>query len=581
MRTTPKTLTHFVNKSRQLYSLPAVAMEVLELTKQPEVDVRALKACIENDPALTSKVLRVVNSSLFGLASEVSNLQQAISLLGLKPLKLLVLGFSLADTSFSRLTSDVMGRYWRYSLTKAIAAREISQQVWRLPGDEPFIAALLQDIGMLVLIQELGFPYTRFADKVCGSRGDLIAMEIESLGFDHTLLTSRLLEKWSFPKSLCEAVIADRRPGEVYDLSPSQTALCQIVQLARLLADLLVFGRQDILPQLVSAGASEHQLDVQQLVDLACDLQGKVRQLAELLSLQLPAEIDYRDVLAQAQSQLADVAEQSAGQLLGERTAGKHHQTRDAKHHDAQTAWDETRELTRVMDKFLERPDRPDSSEPNQHAAHADLSFADTRSAYQSPSVAPRAAAVRGAPRGADLATASVAERGATHTAASEAVELPDAVLQRLRAAVTHCRQAHIALSLALVEIDRWQDLRRRFGTIQSQLVMRRLHESLAAADVSQCEIIQVGEAQFAILLPGCDRQTAVQLGQHLVRTADELLAPICVADGTPHSLSVGVATVPLPAKNFAAAELAVPALRCLAAAQRTGGNALKSIGVY
>ncbi|MCH8042607.1 MAG: HDOD domain-containing protein, partial [Planctomycetes bacterium] len=84
-------LDPFVERAKSLYSLPAVAMEVLRLTDHPKVDVPALKNCIENDPALTTKLLRVVNSSLFGLSREVNDLNQALALLGIKPLKLLVL----------------------------------------------------------------------------------------------------------------------------------------------------------------------------------------------------------------------------------------------------------------------------------------------------------------------------------------------------------------------------------------------------------------------------------------------------------------------------------------------------------
>ena len=95
-------LDEIVRRARGLYSLPAVAMEVLQLTSTETVDTRALKQCVENDPALTARLLRVVNSSLFGLSSQVSDLNQALALLGIKPLKLLVLGFSLPDRLLSR-----------------------------------------------------------------------------------------------------------------------------------------------------------------------------------------------------------------------------------------------------------------------------------------------------------------------------------------------------------------------------------------------------------------------------------------------------------------------------------------------
>ncbi len=138
-------LDRLVARARQFYSLPAVAMQVLDLTSNPHIDAHALKRCIECDPALTAKVLRVVNSSLFGLSREVSDLNQALALLGIKPLKLLVLGFSLPAGLFSDVETRTLGWFWRHTLTKAVAAREISETAWSQLGDESFTAALLQD----------------------------------------------------------------------------------------------------------------------------------------------------------------------------------------------------------------------------------------------------------------------------------------------------------------------------------------------------------------------------------------------------------------------------------------------------
>jgi HD-like signal output (HDOD) protein len=159
------TLDRLVDRCGQLYSLPVVAMRVLKLTESPAVDVRALKECIENDPALTSKVLRVVNSSLFGLSREVTDLNQAIALLGINPLKLLVLGFSLPGELFVGLNGDILRRYWHRTLIKAVAAREISQTILGMPGDEAFLAGLLVDIGALVMLQEVGDTYAQFLDS--------------------------------------------------------------------------------------------------------------------------------------------------------------------------------------------------------------------------------------------------------------------------------------------------------------------------------------------------------------------------------------------------------------------------------
>ncbi|HEX7450065.1 MAG TPA: HDOD domain-containing protein, partial [Pirellulales bacterium] len=166
-----QTLAKLLDQSRQLYTLPGVALRVLELTNNPQVDAAELKACIERDPALTIKVLRVVNSSLFGMSRRVSDLNQALTLLGTKPLKLLVLGFSLPDQLFADLAGDVLSRYWRHTLTRAVAARELSERLWKVPGDEVFVAGLLKDLGRLVLIQGLGRPYVEFLRRADFSRG--------------------------------------------------------------------------------------------------------------------------------------------------------------------------------------------------------------------------------------------------------------------------------------------------------------------------------------------------------------------------------------------------------------------------
>src|SRR5690606_1118285 len=121
-------LQQLVACSRELYTLPRVAMEVLELTDRPNVDIPALRKCVEHDPALTTKVLRVVNSSLFGLPRQVTDLNHALTLLGVKPLKMLVLGFSLPPDLFAGLQAEVLQQYWRRSIIKAVAAREIARR---------------------------------------------------------------------------------------------------------------------------------------------------------------------------------------------------------------------------------------------------------------------------------------------------------------------------------------------------------------------------------------------------------------------------------------------------------------------
>ena len=176
-RPASSTIDLIVRRAGTLYTLPAVAVEVLRLTEHPKADVRALRECLQQDPALTAKVLRVVNSSLFGLSHSVGDLNEAVALLGIKQLKLLVLGFSLPEQLFLDIAGEQLDWYWNSTLARAVAAREVSEQLFKRSGDEAFLAGLLQDLGVLVLLRELGGPYAALVSEAIAYRADLAALE--------------------------------------------------------------------------------------------------------------------------------------------------------------------------------------------------------------------------------------------------------------------------------------------------------------------------------------------------------------------------------------------------------------------
>ena len=235
--------------------------------------------------------------------------------MGVKPLKLLVLGFGLSEATFSRFTGKLMLRYWRRSQTKALAAHEIAERICHIPGDEPFTAALLEDIGVLVLLADMGEPFARLLSRTPVTPSELKAREVELLGFDHVELGGRLLASWGLSESIVAAVdgSASSRDGSS---SAAAVALARIVQLANLLADLVIDGRQDVLAGLVDAAAPNCRLTQAQLSDLVASLQQRVALTADLFTSDLPPGLDYRDLLMQAHTRMADVSAELASELV-------------------------------------------------------------------------------------------------------------------------------------------------------------------------------------------------------------------------------------------------------------------------
>src|SRR6185369_8648343 len=307
-------LEEIASRAITLYSRPTVAMELMRLANQPSVEASALKDCVAQDPALTCRVLRVVNSSLYGLHRPVADLKQAIGLLGIKPLKLLVLGFNLPDALFAEVAARELQWYWTNTLTRAVAARLLAEQMWSQSGDEAFIAGLLQGIGILVLLRELGEPYAKFLTGVIEEKCHLTSLEQDTLGFDHNQLSAALLARWQLPDRLVEAIAVPKKLARLSRMTSPDGDLPQILHLAEMLMQLVGQRRLTVLSDLLEAGKLYRGMTKSKLAMLVEGLQPQVDQLAESLTLELSEERDYVQMLVDANRQMAELGEQIAGE---------------------------------------------------------------------------------------------------------------------------------------------------------------------------------------------------------------------------------------------------------------------------
>jgi len=563
-----RTLDALAVRAESLYSLPAVAMKALELTRDPEVDNGALKECIENDPALTAKLLKVVNSSLFGLSRKVSDLGQALALLGTKPLKLLVLGFSLPPSLCEGVQIEVLRRYWRHTLTKAVACRKLAEQLYRRPGDEAFLAGLLQDLGILLLIQELGENYTRFLDKANAQQQELAAVERRALGFDHTMLTARLLTHWNLPPALVEAIACGAAPeqgrgkekeksrsGEgqtqpsTLDPQPSPPPpLRHVLKLGELLARFLADGHTRPLDELLAVDPLVPSLTHRQLEAMLDETLEQVGQLADALALELPGGLQYEALLARAHRQLSAVAADAASDLVWQEQAS------DTLDVIAESLAAESGSLCEAVRKAAVRT-----------------------TLRRTPSTA-LSTTTRTAGRNESPAAGSLFEQPAAKIPA--AAEPDPGLIGQLARAVTACRQVRRPLSILLVALNDPDALLPAHGVAGFERLCGLLRVAAAGLEHPGMVCLPHGEGCFAVIVPGCERSQAVHLATELAdgfrRTVRELLP----GGGAAVGISLGVASVSAPSKNFPAENLFHAADRCLYASRASGG-VVKSIEIY
>lgn len=293
----------------KLPSLPAVALKVVELTRDPNVSISRIAATIQNDPALTAKVLKTINSAYYALSQPCPSIARACSMLGLNAVKAIVLGFSLVDTTKS-LRSDSrfnLESYWRRAVYGAAGARVLATTTRACDPEEAFVGAMLQDIGMLAAFTALRDEYADVLDTCVGDHDLQAAIEKEKLGFDHALAGKLMAERWKFPPQLVECVGCHHDPEKCV---PAHDKLVRIVHLSTLISGALtVTDSQKKLGQLIVKGRAWFGIDPAQARELVQQTSKGAAELGKVLDLSTGQKPDAAAILREAHEQMIDAQE--------------------------------------------------------------------------------------------------------------------------------------------------------------------------------------------------------------------------------------------------------------------------------
>lgn len=229
----PEQLLNRLKSCRSLPSIPAVVMEVLDLCEREDVGTSHIAGVLARDPALAAKTIKVANSALYGLRSQVTTLNRAVSIMGINATLSLCLSFSLVRSL--RKTTDRFDHvyYWRRSIVGAATARAVGARLRTCTRDEYFLAALMHDIGMLVLNEASPENYGRVFALSHRNHDRLLALENEALGANHVQVGSWQMERWGFPEHMIRAVAASHYPDiALADSSDYSRTLCVAAHVA-------------------------------------------------------------------------------------------------------------------------------------------------------------------------------------------------------------------------------------------------------------------------------------------------------------------------------------------------------------
>src|SRR3954447_25004072 len=144
-----------IKKITAIATLPEVTSKIIEIVEDPKSTAAALHKIVAHDPALVSRILKVVNSAFYGLPGQIGSIERAIVLLGLNAVKNIAVAASLGQLFRGvKLCEGFTAKdLWKHCIAVGVTARELAKQSHPTIAEEAFLAGMIHDIGVLVSLQ--------------------------------------------------------------------------------------------------------------------------------------------------------------------------------------------------------------------------------------------------------------------------------------------------------------------------------------------------------------------------------------------------------------------------------------------
>jgi putative nucleotidyltransferase with HDIG domain len=183
-------------------TLPEVTAQIIKTVEDPKSSAGQLHKIVSHDPALVTRILKVVNSSFYGLPGQIASVERAIVLLGLNGVKNLAVAASLGQLFRGvKLCEPFEARdLWTHCIAVAVTARELAMQL-KLPlADEAFLAGMIHDVGLLAHMQLWPEKLRLTCEEAKRGQEGFCSIERRVIGMDHEQLGRGLAQRWRFPQ---------------------------------------------------------------------------------------------------------------------------------------------------------------------------------------------------------------------------------------------------------------------------------------------------------------------------------------------------------------------------------------------
>ncbi len=203
-----------LDRINDIATLPEIARAVMAAADNPETSADDVEQLVSSDAVLAARVLKVVNSSFYGMPGEVGSIHQAVVMLGLNAVKNIAIAASLGKLFRGTSIHDFFDarELWQHSTAVACASRMLAKQVGVDP-EQAFLAGMLHKVGLVVEMQFAPEKLSQVIDRLFEpNAGRLLDIEAEIIGATHEQFGRAFCQKWQFPVVLQDAIGAHHDP---------------------------------------------------------------------------------------------------------------------------------------------------------------------------------------------------------------------------------------------------------------------------------------------------------------------------------------------------------------------------------
>jgi len=202
-----------LERVNKVVAMPAIAMQIIEQLDNPNFSVAQIAKMIEQDQSIVARILKVANSPFYGFQKKISTVELAIIVLGTNSIKEVLYGFSIKRV-FNRIMTvgfDIE-KFWEYSLYCGAASKVIARRLGYKLAGEAFIAGLMHDIGVLIIVQYFAPDFKKINQLLLTTSMTLIEAEQKILHTNHTEIGAWIAQKWNLPERLTTAIMNHHTP---------------------------------------------------------------------------------------------------------------------------------------------------------------------------------------------------------------------------------------------------------------------------------------------------------------------------------------------------------------------------------